>query len=95
MHHEDGEASSRHRATTCSFGEKSARNAGCFVCGRLGHAAKDCKLNQGNGKGQSKEKKKIRLTRTVPPSLKVSVAIVARKVTSGQTARNVWQKRKT
>ena len=36
-----------------------------------------------------------RLTRTVPPSLKVSVATVARKVTSGQNAGSVWQKRQT
>ena len=32
------------------------KGQGCFVCGRSGHAAKDCKLNQGKGKGQSKRK---------------------------------------
>ena len=36
-----------------------------------------------------------RLTRTVPPCMKASVATVARTVTSGQTAGSVWQKRRT
>ena len=31
---------------------------GCFVCGRPGHAQKDCKLNQAKGKAQGKGKAK-------------------------------------
>ena len=46
-------------------------------------------------KTRARVRQRTRLTRTVPPSLKVTVAIVARKATSGQTARSVWQKRKT
>ena len=34
------------------------KGKGCFVCGRLGHAAKDCKFNQANGKTQGKGKAK-------------------------------------
>ena len=29
----------------------NGKGKGCFVCGRPGHAAKDCKLNQGQGQG--------------------------------------------
>ena len=32
------------------------KGKGCFVCGHPSHAAKDCKLNQGKGKGHSKGK---------------------------------------
>ena len=39
-----------------------AKATGCFVCGRPGHAAKDCKLNQGKGKGQGKGKSKSTTT---------------------------------
>ena len=39
-----------------------AKAKGCVVCGRPGHAANDCKLNQGNGKGQSKGKSKSSTT---------------------------------
>ena len=31
---------------------------GCFVCGRPGHAAKDCKFNRAKGKAQGKGKAK-------------------------------------
>ena len=60
------------------------KGKGCFVCGRPGHAAKDCKFNQAKGKAQGKGKAK-----NVQPSLKASVAIVARKVISGQAVGSV------
>ena len=72
-----------------------SRGMGCFVCGRPGHATKDCKLNQSKGKGQSKGNTKSTTDRTAPPSSRASVATVARKATSGQTAGSAWQKRKT
>ena len=75
-------------------GVGKGKGKGCFVCGRPGHAAKDCKFKP-RARGQSKGKQRAPLTRTVPPSLKVSIATVARKVTSGQTAGNFLQKRKT
>ena len=34
------------------------KGKGCFVCGRPGHAAKDCKFNQAKGKAQGKGKAK-------------------------------------
>ena len=34
------------------------KGKGCFVCGRPGHAAKDCKFNQAKGKAQDKGKAK-------------------------------------
>ena len=34
------------------------KGKGCFVCGRPGHAAKDCKFNQAKGKVQGKGKAK-------------------------------------
>ena len=47
-------------------------------------------------RAKAQERKRVaRLTRTLQPSLKASAAIVARKVTSGQTAGSVCQKRKT
>ena len=39
-------------------GVGKGKGKGCFVCGRPGHAAKDCKFNQAKGKGQSKGKTK-------------------------------------
>ena len=69
------------------------KGKGCFVCGRPGHAAKDCKFNHAKGKAQGKGKaKNTRLTRTLQPSLKASVATVARKVTSERNAGSVWQR---
>ena len=41
------------------------------------------------------EKVRVHLTRTVPPSLKVSATTAARKATSGQTARSDWRKQRT
>ena len=35
------------------------KGKGCFVCGRPGHAAKDCKLTQGKGKGQTNGESKV------------------------------------
>ena len=37
---------------------QSAREKGCFVCGRPGHAAQDCKFNQAKGKALGKGKAK-------------------------------------
>ena len=34
------------------------KGKGCFVCGRPGHPAKDCKFNQAKGKAQGKGKAK-------------------------------------
>ena len=34
------------------------KGKGCFVCGRPGHAAKDCKFNQAKGNAQGKGKAK-------------------------------------
>ena len=39
---------------------------GWFVCGRPGHAAKDCKFDQGKGKGQSKGKTKTTTDKNSP-----------------------------
>ena len=45
-----------------------ARRKGCFVCGRPGHAAKDCKFNQAKGKGQGKGKTKSTSTEKNTPA---------------------------
>ena len=46
-------------------------------------------------KARAKERQRVpRLTRIVPPRFNARVAVVARKVTSGQAAGSVWQKRK-
>ena len=37
-------------------GVGKGKGKGCFLCGRPGHAAKDCKSNQAKGKGQGKGK---------------------------------------
>ena len=55
---------------------------------------KDCMFNQAKGKAQGKRRTPSK-TRTLQPSLKASVATVARKVKSGQTVGSVWQKQKT
>ena len=39
-------------------GVGKGKGKGCFVCGRPGYAAKDCKFNQARGKGQGKGKTK-------------------------------------
>ena len=39
-------------------GVGKGKGKACFVCGRPGHAAKDCKFNQAKGKGQGKGKTK-------------------------------------
>ena len=46
-------------------GVGKGKGYGCFVCGHPGHAAKDCKFNQGQGQGpeQMKEQRVPRLTR--------------------------------
>ena len=46
----------RRRWTLMVLGK--AKDMGCFVCVRHGHAAKDCKFNQAKGKGQGKGKTK-------------------------------------
>ena len=56
------------------------KGKGCFVCGRPGHAAKDCKLNQGEGKGQPKGKAKSTTDKNSPAKFEGDVA---RKATSG------------
>ena len=38
--------------------KEKGKTKGCFVCGRPGHAAKDCRFNQGKGKGQANGKGK-------------------------------------
>ena len=72
-------------------GVGKGKGKGCFVCGRPDHAAKDCNFNQAKGKGQGKRQRLPRMTRTLQPSLSASVAIVARKVTSGQSGRSERQ----
>ena len=42
------------------------KGMGCFVCGRPGPAAKDCKLNQSEGKGQTKGKAKSTTDKNSP-----------------------------
>ena len=49
-----------------SVGEGTGKTKGCFVSGRPGHAAKDCKLNQGRGKGQTNGKGKGTLDKHSP-----------------------------
>ena len=49
-------------------GVGKGKGKGCFVCGRPGHAAKDCKFNQAKGKKpRARASQRVpRLTRTVP-----------------------------
>ena len=41
-----------------SVGKGKGKTKGCFVCKRPGHAAKECRLNQGKGEGQANGKGK-------------------------------------
>ena len=72
------------------------RGKGKGCCRRPDHAAKDCKLNQGEGKDQTKGKAKSTTDKNSPATFeRASAAVLARNATSGQTAGSVWQKRKT
>ena len=71
------------------------KGKGCFVCGRPGHAAKDCKVNQANGKAQGKGKaKNAPHDKNSPAKFEGEVSQLWQ-ATSGQNAGSVWQKRQT
>ena len=79
-----------------AVGKGKGNCKGCFVCGRPGHAAKDCRLNQGKGKGHSKWKGKSTTDKNSPAKFERECRhCVARKATNGQTAGSDWQKRQT
>ena len=82
----------RRRWTLMVVAKARERDASCAdVPATQRKTASSIKPRQG-----PKERQRVcRLTRTLQPSLKASVAIVARMVTGGLTAGSVWQKRKT
>ena len=77
------------------LGEERARPRDVLSAHHLGTQRRILGTTKERARAKPMEKERVHLTRTVPPSLKVSAATAARKATSGQTAGSDWQKQRT